>query len=151
VFRAKIGKLLSHLLTVILSVRSPESSSSLHEMCFLLQLTMIVNVTFARLRTGMLAMLLQSIMELSDEEIILDYFKSNQMQKGSAALGSLRQTGAMDHDTFSGTNPEAMETTLRFLRSKYGSVSPGYLNSIGFDEIWRQRLLAVIKRASSRL
>jgi protein tyrosine/serine phosphatase len=120
-------------------------------MCFLSLLAIISLVTFARLRTGMLAMLLQSILGLSDDEIILDYFKSNQMQKGSAALGRLQNRGTMDHDIFSGTNPEAMETTLRFLRSKYGSVSPGYLNGIGFDEIWRQRLLAVIKRTSSRL
>lgn len=105
----------------------------------------------APLRTGMLSMLLQSTLGLSDDEIVLDYFKSNQIQNGSAALRGIRKKGVMDHDTFSGTNPEAMETTLRFLRSKYGSVSPGYLNDIGFDEIWRRRLLAVIKRTFSRL
>jgi hypothetical protein len=52
--------------------------------------------------------------------------------------------GRLSRKLFSGTNPEAMITTLDFLRGKYGSVSPGYLDSIGFDSPWRQRLLQVL-------
>jgi hypothetical protein len=99
----------------------------------------------------MLSMLLQSMLGISDEIIVDDYFKSNQMQrKGSAAADSFRRKGRLDRTFFSGTSPEAMETTLLFLRSKYGSVSPGYFDQIGFDERWRQRLVAVLMRPPTK-
>jgi protein tyrosine/serine phosphatase len=94
--------------------------------------------------TGMLSMLLQSLVGVSDEDIVEDYYKSNIMRKTSAAAEGMRQRGKLDRAFFSGTNPEAMVTTLAFLRSKYGSVSPGYLDSIGFDQSWRQRLVQVL-------
>ena len=99
----------------------------------------------------MLAMLLQSMLGISDEEIIEDYFKSNQMNKGSAATDGIRKKGRLDRRAFSGTSREAMQATLHFLRSKYGSISPGYLDDIGFGPEWRQRLLAVLKPPMSRL
>jgi hypothetical protein len=89
-------------------------------------------------------MLLQSLLGISDGIIVDDYFISNQMRKGSAAADSIRRKGRLDRTFFSGTSPEAMETTLLFLRSKYGSVSPGYLDQIGFDERWRQRLVVAL-------
>lgn len=95
-------------------------------------------------------MLLQSMLGISDENIVDDYFKSNQMRKGSAAADAIKIKGRLDRNFFSGTSPEAMETTLLFLRSKYGSVSPGYLDQIEFDERWRQRLVAVLMRPFSR-
>jgi hypothetical protein len=100
--------------------------------------------------TGMLVMLLQSLLEISDEIIVDDYFKSNQMRNGSAAADSIRRKGRLDRNFFSGTSPEAMETTLKFLRSKYGSVSPGYLDQIGFDERWRQRLVVALMLPPTR-
>jgi hypothetical protein len=103
------------------------------------------------IRTGMLVMLLQSMLGLRDEDIVADYYLSNEMLKkddsGSAAAGEIR--GRISRKFFSGTNPEAMITTLDFLRSKYGSVSPGYLDSIGFDSQWRQRMLQLLKNGSS--
>jgi len=117
-------------------------------------------------RTGMLVMLLQSLMGVSDREIIADYFQSNQMllqsslhpnssssssnnnyyNEGSAALANtVRIRGKMDRRAFAGTNEKAMISTLHFLRGKYGSVSPGYLNAIGFDESWRKRLSQVLE------
>jgi hypothetical protein len=101
--------------------------------------------------TGMLVMLLQSILKVSDMDIVADYFKSNQMRKGSAALDRMeRRRGRLDRNIFSGSSREAMETTLEFLRGKYGSISD-YLNAIGFDESWRIRLLKVLKHPNSRL
>lgn len=114
-------------------------------------------------RTGMLVMLLQSLMGVSDREIIADYFQSNQMllqsslqhpnssnnnknNEGSAALANtVRIRGKMDRRAFAGTNEKAMISTLHFLRGKYGSVSPGYLDAIGFDESWRNRLVRVLE------
>eukprot|EP00547_Thalassionema_nitzschioides_P005703 CAMPEP_0194216704 /NCGR_PEP_ID=MMETSP0156-20130528/19518_1 /TAXON_ID=33649 /ORGANISM="Thalassionema nitzschioides, Strain L26-B" /LENGTH=250 /DNA_ID=CAMNT_0038945533 /DNA_START=140 /DNA_END=889 /DNA_ORIENTATION=+ len=88
-------------------------------------------------RTGMLVMLLQVILDVSDEEILVDYLLSNQVKEESAAAERIaRKRGRLHIKTFSGTNQEAMVITLSFLRAKYGSISPGYLNSIGFDEMW---------------
>lgn len=99
-------------------------------------------------------MLLQSILGLSDTEIIEDYYMSNRMlqnnnndNESSAAAQQVQQRqqrGRLNRSFFGGTNREAMITTLQFLRTKYKSVSPGYLDSIGFDSTWRERLLNVL-------
>ena len=97
----------------------------------------------------MLAMLVQSMLGLGDDEIVSDYFESNQLREASAALDTVRKTGRLDRNVFSGTNRQAMVDTLRFLRTKYGSVSPGYLDAIGFGAPWRERLLDVLRRPPS--
>ena len=38
----------------------------------------------------------------------------------------------------------AMKQTLKYLQERYGSVSPGYLQSIGFDDSWRIRLVTAL-------
>ena len=118
-------------------------------------------------------MLLQSLMGVSDDEIVEDYHRSNEsflykiksksteVDGSSAAAAAATTTstsgkkqststtkGKLDRNIFSGTNPEAMVTTLQFLRQKYGSVSPGYLDDIGFDDSWRQRLISVLATTS---
>jgi Tyrosine phosphatase family len=104
----------------------------------------------------MLVMLLQSLLGVSDDEIIEDYFLSNasfqkKKEESSAAAAadaaSSRSKGKLDRNKFSGTNRKAMVATLAFLRSKYGSVGPGYLDQIGFNEQWRRRLIAVLTAA----
>ena len=102
----------------------------------------------------MLVMLLQSILGLSDEQIVNDYYLSNKMleDEGSAAVDGIRKRGKLDRKFFSGANREAMVATLKFLRGKYGSISPGYLDSIGFNSSWRRRLEAVLRpQTRSRL
>ncbi|KAG7343768.1 protein tyrosine/serine phosphatase [Nitzschia inconspicua] len=116
----------------------------------------IIHCVQGKDRTGMLAMLLQSLLEVSDDEIIEDYFQSNAHfpTKSTAAASSAAATassrasstakGKLDRTIFSGTNRQAMTTTLTYLRSKYGSIIPGYLDDIGFDEQWRSRLRTVL-------
>ena len=115
-------------------------------------------------------MLLQSIFGIDDEIIIEDYYKSNKEMNnnvgdGSAAIDNAsttttaatrrtakalqRKRGQLDWNIFSGTNQQAMIDTLQYLRIKYGSVNPGYLDSIGFDIIWRERMLRVLRRTGS--
>lgn len=117
-------------------------------------------------RTGMLSMLVQLILGVSDEVIIDDYYKSNEglgllslnddpactkprtRQSSSAAAAVAKtksqregttQEGKLDRNIFSGTTREAMVTTLEYIRSKYVSFDL-YLDEIGFDVRWRQRL-----------
>ncbi|KAL3932420.1 MAG: hypothetical protein SGBAC_010858 [Bacillariaceae sp.] len=101
-------------------------------------------------RTGMLAMLLQSLMGVSDDTIVEDYFASDNMSNNlgsaaaTAALGK-RQYGRLDGRLFSRATREAMVATLAYLRQRYGSISPGYLESIGFNNEWRRRLRCRLK------
>ena len=98
------------------------------------------------IRTGMLVMLLQSIVGVSDRSIVEDYFASDNVMGhyGSAAavaaLGGERQYGRLDRVLFSRATKEAMVATLEYLRQKYGSISPGYLDHIGFNKDWRHRI-----------
>lgn len=108
-------------------------------------------------RTGMLSMLCQSILGLSDEDIIDDYFKSDVMRKEdttlAAAVAETRQRppprGKVNQRVMAGAPRHAMRETLIFIRGMYGSVAPGYLDAIGFDTSWRLRFHeARIQRAS---
>jgi hypothetical protein len=102
-------------------------------------------------------MLCQSILGLSDEDIIDDYFKSDVMRKEdttlAAAVAETRQRppprGKVNQRVMAGAPRHAMRETLIFIRGKYGSVAPGYLDAIGFDTSWRLRFHeARIQRAS---
>jgi hypothetical protein len=110
-------------------------------------------------RTGLSVMLCQSVLGISDDVIIDDYHLSESMLLDSSAVtdqltASVKVTGKIDKRVFSGAPREVMESTLSFLRYKYGSVSPGYLDAIGFHESWQSRLKAVLgqsKAATSNL
>jgi hypothetical protein len=103
-------------------------------------------------RTGMLAMLCQSIVGLSDVDILDDYHKSDSMRASSASeVMKPRRKGKLDRNVFAGSPREACVGALDFVRSKYGSVCPGYLDAIGFDEQWRRRFrsIAMTKQEAS--
>ena len=108
-------------------------------------------------RTGLLIMLCQSMIGLSDEEIIADYHLSDALRKrdeGSAAAdqfgGKVKKKGKLDRSLFSGAPKEAMIETLTWIRAQYGSINPGYLDGIGFDRQWRDRFVkAVTKKRSA--
>ena len=108
-------------------------------------------------RTGLLIMLCQSMIGLSDEEIIADYHLSDALRKrdeGSAAAdqfgGKVKKKGKLDRSVFSGAPKEAMIETLTWIRAQYGSINPGYLDGIGFDRQWRDRFVkAVTKKRSA--
>ena len=125
-------------------------------------------------RTGMLAMLMQLLVGSSDETIVDDYYQSNaefvkrdtpttsttsNYEKSSAAASMIlsRQRRSdrvrMDASVFRGTNRAAMETTLKGLRQRHGQNLDKYFDSIGFDNSWRKRFVAVLGLAipTSRL
>jgi hypothetical protein len=95
-------------------------------------------------RTGLVAMLCQSILGLTDEEIIIEYSLSAQCLLGvNEEKSTVPIPGRFDKRRFAGSPPMAMRDTLNLVRSRYGSVSPGYLNHIGFDQTWRDRFVRV--------
>lgn len=112
-------------------------------------------------RTGLLVMLCQSILGVSDAEIEDCYHESEARileTSSSGAATTLQRTGMakgkLDRNVFMAAPREVMEATLGWLRDKYGSVSPGYLDFIGFDEEWRDRFkraMLIAGQRSSRL
>ena len=102
-------------------------------------------------RTGLLAMLCQSIILVSDNDIIDDYYKSDVMRKNdtSAAAEKMKNSrGKLDKRVLSGAPRETMIETLAFVRHNYGSVVPGYLDAIDFDKRWQQRFQAAVGTTS---
>ena len=103
-------------------------------------------------------MLCQSILGLTEERIVEDYHLSSlaNFQKhkrdGSAAGYTLSKTkikGKLDLSVFSGAPKEATIQTLAMIKSNYGSVNPGYLNAIGFDEDWRRCFTSAISKQTN--
>ena len=90
-------------------------------------------------RTGMLVMLLQSILGVDDKTIIEDYHASEVVVDFDQNV----KPGYLDRAMMKSAPRLAMAKTLHYLREKYGSVSPGYLQNIGFDDSWRVRLMTV--------
>jgi hypothetical protein len=94
-------------------------------------------------RAGVVAMLCESILGVADEDVVEDFCKSRCIQ----ALAEQRYTeifkGKVDSVQFSDAPPHTMLLALEYLRNKYGSIA-SYLDSTGFDEIWRKRFIATV-------
>ena len=76
---------------------------------------------------------------VSDEDILLDYQASEAMIDFSK-IDKTPRPGRLDRAKMKRAPMQAMTQTLAFIRKKYGSVSPGYLQAIGFNDSWRLRL-----------
>jgi Tyrosine phosphatase family len=91
-------------------------------------------------------MLCQSILQMSDDDIIEEYAKSECMrEEGCTNTNAITVKGRFDRQRFAGSPPHVMAETLTFVRRKYGSVCPGYLDAIGFGKSWRDRFWACQK------
>jgi protein tyrosine/serine phosphatase len=102
----------------------------------------LLHCTLGKDRTGVIAMLCQSIVGDSDDDIMEEFAKSHCVQdlarvKLKAHFGDL-----VDSSNLPRADAETMRDTLHYLRDKYGSVD-GYLDCIGLDASWRQRFVAV--------
>ena len=95
-------------------------------------------------RTGMLVMLLQSIIGISDDDIIEDYHESESLIDTCKADITPSRPGRLNRAMMKRAPRSAMKQTLKYLQERYGSVSPGYLQSIGFDDSWRIRLVTAL-------
>eukprot|EP00892_Ulva_mutabilis_P003668 jgi/Ulvmu1/1673/UM115_0002.1 len=95
-------------------------------------------------RTGIVTALLLSVLGATDEQIIDDYYLSD--EHGQTALGNLagkREVEKLDRAQFSRAPREAMEHLLTFVRDRYGSVSL-YLEGCGFDSIEQAKLKSLL-------
>jgi protein tyrosine/serine phosphatase len=151
---------LSGLNEAILETGKQEMLSALEAMTVHLETSprdsIVVHCVQGKDRTGVLIMLCQSIVGVPDHEIIQCYHESEAIITGAAAANIIHQyasrKGKLDRNLFSAAPKEVMDDTLARLRSNYGSVSPGYLDAIGFHEDWRRRFAKVLaSNASSKL
>jgi len=102
-------------------------------------------------RTGLLAMLILSVVGASEEEIVADYVLSDSAYKdigdSKAMVAALKQTD-VDPETFLRAKPEVMHATMQYVREKHGSVD-GFLDQHGFSQEWRERLRTALVRPVS--
>eukprot|EP00522_Entomoneis_paludosa_P007746 CAMPEP_0172441310 /NCGR_PEP_ID=MMETSP1065-20121228/1847_1 /TAXON_ID=265537 /ORGANISM="Amphiprora paludosa, Strain CCMP125" /LENGTH=106 /DNA_ID=CAMNT_0013190579 /DNA_START=30 /DNA_END=350 /DNA_ORIENTATION=- len=106
-------------------------------------------------------MLLESVAEVSDEQILQDYMASN----GNAPLPGItnkkedgRRLPLFHHlsqhdDTmsiFQSAPQSIMIETLEYLRKEHGTI-PRYLESIGFNASWQHRLRKSFNSSFSHL
>lgn len=93
-------------------------------------------------RTGLVSMLILDVMGASLKEILDDYELSDSVYKdmndSKAMVVSLKQVD-VDPKVFLGAKREVMEHTIEYVKSKYGGIE-GYLDDIGFNEVWRDKL-----------
>lgn len=107
----------------------------------------IIHCVQGKDRTGILVMLCQSIMGLSDCDIIDCYHKSEYYIRSDSALGNKirsKERGRINKGIFMASPRHVMETTIHGLRRRYGSIDPEYLENIGFHQGWRTRFRKVM-------
>lgn len=93
-------------------------------------------------RTGLVSMLILSVLGATDEEILADYVLSDSAYKeigdNKAMVAALQQTD-VDPETFLRAIPQVMTDTMEYIRDNFGSIN-GFLDQYGFDEGWRTKL-----------
>lgn len=98
----------------------------------------LFHCTLGKDRTGILAILVLSILGASDEAIVADYalteYATSEAFREFAYDFIVNQSGLPE--SFAGAVPDTAIQTLRFLRRNWGTVD-GYLDWIGFDKVWR--------------
>ena len=98
-------------------------------------------------RTGLVTAFVKYIIGDEMEDILTDYAKSEEGL--SPIMPRMVEEFAEQGlpDTFAKSPRIAMEQALAYVNKKYGSID-GYLDTIGFDKSWRDRLNAVRNNAA---
>ena len=102
-------------------------------------------------RTGLVAALVLHVMGESFDTIRADYVASEEGLADSRADDIKELESAFDFscgDDYHHAQFDNIDTALKFLCDKYGSVDE-YLDTIGFDETWRQKLRTSLGRGDN--
>ena len=102
----------------------------------------LVHCSLGKDRAGILIMLCEAMLGVTDVDIIDDFAKSGCIQSLAERTYNELFQGKIDAVGFSSAPTQTMMLTLEYLRSKYGSIT-NYLNSVGFDESWQRRYVKV--------
>ena len=102
----------------------------------------LVHCSLGKDRAGIVIMLCEAMLGVTDVDIIDDFAKSGCIQSLAERTYNELFQGKIDAVGFSSAPTQTMMLTLEYLRSKYGSIT-NYLNSVGFDESWQRRYVKV--------
>lgn len=100
----------------------------------------LFHCTLGKDRTGIVAILILSVLGASDEAIVHDYTLTEHTSETFAAFKynfTVRESGLTEK--FVHAHPDTCRGTLAFIRRSWGSVD-GYLDWIGFSLEWRDAL-----------
>ncbi|KAG1674571.1 hypothetical protein FOA52_001820 [Chlamydomonas sp. UWO 241] len=130
----------------ILDISRPEMAAALRIIVACLEAgrPVLINCSIGKDRTGILSALVLSVAGASDEQIIGDYHRSDNMAKVSiAGLEHRRELRGIDLTMFERAPKHAIAGALAYIRRRYGSVS-GYLCATGFSHAEQARLRALL-------
>lgn len=100
----------------------------------------LVNCMLGKDRTGTISALLLLAMGVPTERVCYDY-SLTETYLSREFIGSLLKRVNLDSDEMASARKSTMTQTISYLIIKYGSVE-SYLDKIGFDESWRNKLRA---------
>ena len=101
-----------------------------------------VYCTAGKDRTGLIIMFVLSVLGASDNDILSDYVKSDSAYadiNSEEAMVMAMEQRDIDSKVFLRAPSHAMRDTLSYVRQRYGSINR-YLNSYGFNDVWRNKL-----------
>ncbi|MEW5309689.1 MAG: hypothetical protein WDW38_001555 [Sanguina aurantia] len=95
-------------------------------------------------RTGLVAALILTCCNASEEEIVTDYARSNAFKMVAlAGIEKRPELAGLDKSRFEGSPPEAMEGALAYAKLRYGSLGQ-YMQKAGFTAEKQKRLGALL-------
>jgi len=101
-----------------------------------------IHCTAGKDRTGFVSMLVLKVMGTPDDAIVNDYMLSGNayadLNDRNAMVGALKQED-LDPDKFLCAPGYVIEDTIDCIIKQHGSIEK-YLDSIGFDQNWRDKL-----------
>lgn len=134
---------LSMLYTVTLATAKRKLRTAL-DICASAEGPVIFHCQKGKDRTGLVAMLLQSCLGSSDEEVINTYAESGPLLEETVATefnSDNRSSGTfIDWSRFRGSPSVAMEDTLEWIKSRYGSVENYIETELGLGGDFVERL-----------
>lgn len=97
----------------------------------------VVHCSQGKDRTGLVIILVQTACGVPEEQIIDDFTKSKGIQH--IAHNDKKHGFLMNQEMLASSDPAIVTDTLKVVQEKYGSLLQ-YLDDIGFDSSWRERL-----------
>ncbi len=101
----------------------------------------LFHCTAGKDRTGLGSALILSVLGVSEETIIEEYYLSNRYTQYLAKSGMMSQLKPEIAKVLAGVAPKYIQSTLNAIKAKHGSVTKMLETELGIDEVKRQQLI----------